>query len=193
MSAQTASALLAHPAPPRPAQSPSKRASTAARARQLPSLRKISPFLERDVDARGEDVGWPAVAVEGRVDDGLVVDAGRHLARERRAVEELAQDLGAVAQRPIADDEAVAARRQVAPVQCRDPADHQREAGLVALAAPARARLHDASGDRLIDLGERPGLVLAVVVADAAKGGDPRPQVLVEAGREAGLGAAEGA
>src|SRR5713226_9973575 len=50
--------------------------------------------------APGEDVNGTPVAVEGRVEDQLVVHAQGHLVREREPVVDLAQHLGTVRRAP---------------------------------------------------------------------------------------------
>ena len=74
-----------------------------------------------------------------------------------------------------------------------EAADYQRGACLVVLAAPARTGLHRAQRQRAVDLGERPGLVLAVVPAGARECGQAGAQVVIHAAGEAPFEAAVGA
>src|SRR6266852_2448661 len=125
---------------------------------------------ERNMHAPGEDVNGTAVAVEGRVQDRLVVRPKGNLARERQPVIDLAQHLGTVPERAVSDDEPIPPRGQVEAVEIGEPAHHEPHACLVLGPAPPGAGLHDPESGGAVDLGEGPGLVRTVVVAHAYEG-----------------------
>ena len=100
---------------------------------------------------------------------------------------DLGDPLEGIVERTITDDKAVATCREIPSVRGRDSVHGERHAEVVVLAIPRRSGLRNSQGERSVDLGERPGLILAVVPAQAEERAERISQLLIGAEREAGL------
>nr|GFD57910.1 hypothetical protein [Tanacetum cinerariifolium] len=87
-------------------------------------------------------------------------------------------------------DEARAARRQIGAVVFRNAIGHARDAEAVGGPLPAGARARDAHTQAVVDFGEGPGFVVAVVVAEAAEYAHVGRYLLLSIHHEAVLNAA---
>src|SRR5438874_363839 len=85
--------------------------------RRVLTARFLSPSASKSyVGAGGKDVHRTPVAVEGGVEDRLIVSAQRDNGREGESIIELAHHLRAVAERAVADEKAGAALLEVGAV-----------------------------------------------------------------------------
>src|SRR6185312_16339075 len=107
-----------------------------------------SATLELRMHPRAEDVDRPAIAVEARIPDVLVVAGDPDRAQQVRAVEDLEHALGALVQ-------VDAAELQIARMDLRDPAEPDAHAGVVEVPAPQRALRDRADAEVAIGRVER--------------------------------------
>src|SRR5271165_51813 len=115
---------------------------------------------------------WPAVAVIGGIDDVLNVRRDVESFPDVHRVVALEDVLAPVVQRAVADDEPLATERQVFAMVTRQGVRCGSNSEAVLWAAPFPAVDEDASGKRLVDLGECIRLGLAIVPAKTPVGCD---------------------
>src|SRR5260370_34694190 len=122
----------------------------------------MATLSECHTDAPREGVNGSAVAVVSGLDDGLVHRREGDEIAAVKPIEKVADDFWRVSESSVADDETVPAAGQITPVKPRKTAHDDGGADDVVGPVPRAAVLRHADGDRAVDLGERPRLVVAV-------------------------------
>src|SRR5947207_7673164 len=149
----------------------------------------MATLSECHAEAPREDVNGSAVAVVSGVDDGLVHRREGDEIADVKPIVKVADDFRRVSERTVADDETVPAAGQITPVQLRKTAHDDGSADDVIGPIPRAAVLRHADGDRPVDLGERPRLVVAIVPAEPHERTERMRELLLDGEGKTVLGA----
>src|SRR5271169_5312085 len=123
---------------------------------------------------------WTAYLVVTRIVDVLKVEGNEDTPPDMGRIERFFDGFAAVGQPAIAQNESQTAIRQISRMRRRDAARHERRAGAVEAAMPARAFHVRAYFHPFVIFGVGERLMLAFVPAPASEGPDVRGDFLLE-------------
>src|SRR5260221_6547719 len=136
-------------------------------------------WLIRPVQARCEDRNWPAILIEGRVGDVLVVQGTVKSPPDLEIVIGFENSLPSVGQGAVSGQNSKAAGRKEFAMNLRQSVENASEPeGIIRPPPRVSLNAHTQCGGS-VDVAEHPGLSLAVAPTESGKNSHSFPEILV--------------